>query len=343
MKDINHKRKREQIFHIVGRGRSGNTLLYKVLDTHPEISVFRETLFMFHLYSRYKHQKQWNEENINNFVDDMYLEDRINTWGLPKDNLKTWLHKQKNITTFSDICRRVYKFLALKGRKNEVSVIGTKNPHFALYMKQLLKIFPESKYIYIVRDYKDNVLSYQDVKFDLKNVSALAYRWNIFNKKILDIQEKFPEIFYILKYEDLVSNPILYLKQLCEFLGIDFSKKMLDFYKSGRNQASIKRHRNIAKPINTERIAKWKKDMSQIDQKKADFICNKLAKKLNYKGSKKTDVNVLTYVDIFIGFIIAYIFTLSEVVIFLLPLRMRNRLINLFRSRYSRKTKKSND
>jgi len=65
------------MFFIVGRGRSGTTLLRLLLDTHPKISVAPEAQFIMNLYGKYAGVTEWDDDRILAFYNDLWLEKRL--------------------------------------------------------------------------------------------------------------------------------------------------------------------------------------------------------------------------------------------------------------------------
>ncbi|MBT3818357.1 MAG: hypothetical protein HOG06_03380, partial [Lentimicrobiaceae bacterium] len=71
-----------------------------------------------------------------------------------------------------------------------------------MYTEQLLKIFPNAKFIHIIRDYRDNFVSIKNVDFDLPYISLISCKWRLFIKKYRDVMEKYPNSHIEVRYED---------------------------------------------------------------------------------------------------------------------------------------------
>ena len=54
---------------------------------------------------------------------------------------------------------------------------------------------------------------------------------SISTKKPLQASQKYPDSFYFIRYEDLVTEPAMHLQKLCEFLDISYVPGVFDFYK----------------------------------------------------------------------------------------------------------------
>ena len=76
-----------EIFFIVGRGRSGTTLLSRMFAKHPQIAVAPEGFFAMSLERRYG-SGAWDASRIDAFGRDLLLENRMRTWKLDVGRLR---------------------------------------------------------------------------------------------------------------------------------------------------------------------------------------------------------------------------------------------------------------
>ncbi len=72
-------------------------------------------------------------------------------------------------------------FFAKLNSKKKPYIIGGKNSYYTLFIEDIIKMYHQAKFICITQDYRDNILSFQNMKSDLISHAALAYRWLIFN------------------------------------------------------------------------------------------------------------------------------------------------------------------
>lgn len=318
---------KEPFFIIIGRGRSGTTVLSKILNSHSSISIPGEFFFIINLFSKY-YKKLINRQTINKYVDDVFSEQRLRNKDFNKAELEEYLLKKSPIS-FKDLCLYTYENLTLQQGKENIKLFGDKNPHFALFIPKILKIFDNIKFVYIVRDYRDNVLSYRNVNFDMSNLYSLAYRWSFFNRKILKYQKLYPDKFLLLKYENLLVDSENEIERACNFLNIDFEVEMLDFHKNKSENLSSW-HKNLNSRLNIDNTNKWENSLNSNQLSKIDFICNDIASLLAYK--EKIKFNLKLYIKTRMYVLYAQLYTLSELFIFYIPLSFRTKIINLIRS-----------
>jgi hypothetical protein len=275
-----------KILFIVGRGRSGTTLLARMLTHHPQIAVAPEGFFAMNLYRKYRFGP-WNERRIAAFCRDLLRERRMQTWELELDRLALRLHERQHELTYAEVCLEVYRSFAedTQGRP-PVAWVGDKNPHYALLVERIDRLFPEARYIHITRDYRDNILSYSQLPFDLRNPSALAQRWKQYNEEILKVSRRASERFLWLRYEDLVAHPEHELRRICGFLELEFDPQMLVFHVEEPADARVKRGKWFAgarRPVDRAQAQKWPRRLSDMTVRRADAICGEFAERFGYQ------------------------------------------------------------
>lgn len=88
-----------KLLFILGRGRSGTTLLSKILNAHDQLAVAPEGFFALSLMNKYQHAS-WTNKTLEAFLEDLELEARMQTWELDRQALRAEL-QQYNVETSS--------------------------------------------------------------------------------------------------------------------------------------------------------------------------------------------------------------------------------------------------
>jgi hypothetical protein len=205
------------------------------------------------------------------------------------------LHMKEH-TDFSTICKTSYLYVKSIFDKAQAKIIGDKNPRYSFFIKNLLKIFPEAKFIHITRDYRDSTLSFYKVKgirTEKKNAAFLAYRWKYYNKQIIKFKNKNPDRFFTLKYEDLINFPEKKLREICNFLNVAYFPTMLDYHIKIKEYYNISSrefkaiHSGLREPIDNKIIELWKSLMKESDIKQSDMVAGRTAEILGYERKYK--------------------------------------------------------
>ena len=192
---------------VMGKERSGTTLLQTFLDGHPNIVAPPESEFVALLYPRFGKIKRWTEKDIYNFIEELYKEPWITKiWRIDRKLLTSILLSIKDEADYSSICKVIY--YCMRGEKQNILLIADKNPIYILLINTLSTIFPEAKFIHLVREPRDNVSSHLN-SFKVNNVRFVSMKWLAYNTILNKAQMRFPGKFHTLLYENMVTEPEL--------------------------------------------------------------------------------------------------------------------------------------
>lgn len=256
----------EQIpfFFIIGRPRSGTTLLRSIFDAHPNVVLPFESPVILNLYKKYKKHRQWDDAAVDELYADLEKQPYFERWRVDKEDLRQRIMSYQGEISFQVLVRLIYLGYQSVFDKGEVKWFGDKNPVYSFYADRLYRMFPDAKFIHITRDYRDNLVSLKQVTFEAPIPALIAYRWVRANKLMDKIIRKAPKQVYRLRYEDLAASPEVKTKEICNFLGIEFFPEQLEYRKKlegAKERAAeyqIRNHQSLMKPVNTGRIAIWK-------------------------------------------------------------------------------------
>lgn len=265
----------QQLFFILGRERSGTTLLQNLLNNHPQIFIPEESAFIIFLRKKYASQKNIDLEE---FITDLYKEPYFVLWEIKKSELYKRL-QQLETPNFQALCQAVLN----TNNPNQTTWIGDKNPVHSLYAAELLQSFPQAKFIWIIRDYRAQVNSMLKVDFEQKNCTSLAIRWRKYNRAIEKAYLKCPERFYKIRYEDLVTNPSEELQSICTFLELDYQENMAENH--FREKPVKAHHQNLQKPLHQDAIVNWKTGLTKTQIKCCEHHAGKFGEKFGYQLS----------------------------------------------------------
>jgi len=271
---------------IVGKERSGTTLLQLMLNAHPNIIAPPESKFIILLYFKFGKIQKWTEKIIINFCNRLFREMIFRKfWGIDKQELQSALIGVKELLSFPLVCKMIFFFSSPE--KKEVHIFFDKNPLYYYFLPELNTIFPEAKYIHLVRDYRANLVSHQKV-FLVKKVTDITYRWLKVNMLIEEIKSHSPQKYFTLTYESLVNNPSQKMQDLCLFLNLPYNINMVQNHRSGMYSNFIattgegfrKVHENVFHAINPALISEWENTISTEDLIKAESIAGNYGERM---------------------------------------------------------------
>lgn len=269
---------------IIGCARSGTTLLRLMLTAHPHISISSEGFYIFHLRSKLESYGDLsNQDNLKALYENIQFliadEKYLNP---PRfDQFLAWVERHgvnlKSIITFYGTWEA--NFLG----KKTLSWWGDNAPYHAHHIPFFNSLFPDSRFIYMMRDPRDTCAS-----------SKTSLAGHTLDRAIRDWEKSLlhgllakvflgPDRFTLIRYEDLVRNAAGQLAQICNFLNVEFSENMLRFYESPVAGAisQLDHHRNLQRPVFTDSISKYK---AILNDKELAIIEERLSAQMTYFG-----------------------------------------------------------
>jgi hypothetical protein len=270
---------------VIGKERSGTTLLQVILNGHPNISAPPESRFIMLFYSRYGSIKNWTEKDLSNFCNDIFKEKAFKRdWNINKESLLASFITAREVATYSLLCKIIFYHFSFG---KDIKHFFDKNPIYCNFLPQLKLLFPEAKYIHLVRDYRANIVSHRRV-FMIKRGPDISYRWLKMNMEVENAKSHCPTCFLTIKYENLVSEPEKTVNQFCEFLSIPFyeemisehSKNVYPSYKQNNNKKFRSIHQKVFTPITASFVHEWKKVLPSDDISQAEKIAGEYAEKM---------------------------------------------------------------
>lgn len=321
-------------FFILGRPRSGTTLLRTLFDAHPNVKIPPECKFILDLYPKYGKKENWSEKDLMGFYDDLLQQWRFDTWKIDPGELKGALLSCSGKNPYSKICRVVYDQYKSFFKKEQILWFGDKNPGYTIYSRRLLEIFPDAKFIQIIRDYRDNYVSVKDVDFELPVPSLVATKWRLFYHSVRKASGLNPDRYRTVRYEDLVEDPEKEMKALCAFLGIDYHPEVLDFYKKEEEVFKVypkkfitRYHANLVKKVNKSRSGIWKEKLSAREVRLADFAVGSTAEKAGYRR-EYAGFNPVVSLQAFPGIFLAHTLAVLTKIVDKFPYGLRMMILN---------------
>jgi len=167
----------------------------------------------------------------------------------------------------------------------EAKIWGDQSPIHTFFLPNILSIFPNARFIHLIRDGRDVVASLIKMNGD-SSLHESIYRWKESILRVKKMRNRIRDANYLeLKYEELVSDPETALRKVSTFLGIAYSNTMLDYWKLDSTVESkvYGHHHNLQKPVFTSSIGAWKTRLSEEQQKITSNELSGLLSELGYE------------------------------------------------------------
>jgi len=267
---------------ITGSQRSGTTLLRLIINAHSQVAIPEEGTFWMPLLRAHRHDydRPLKQTVLGKYLEYIAKNDQFRTWCLPIDRVLEDLAGRERVK-LADLMEAFY---ATYARLQQKAYWGDKTPSFFRKIDHLARIFPNARFIHVVRDGRDVFLSMRRLEPSRKNVAVAALEWQYklekARKSLLSLRAgRTLEI----RFEDVLRHPETTLTEICRFIGIHYEHSMLDFYQTSRRYIGEHHSTLIFKPLSTQAAERWKSKMTPRENKIFEALTGGNLKQLGYQ------------------------------------------------------------
>ncbi len=250
---------------ITGCPRSGTTMLASMLGSADSCIATPESDFFIDFVYKHLGNSSANskKEDFESFLSSNY---RFKQWQLASTDIEN-IPQTITYENFGSAIESTQKLYALKHSTitSEESIVIDHTPTNILHFNILNDLFPESYFIFIVRDPRAVYASVKDLDWGANSALQLAEEWNEYVALYLSIEKLFPKRVSLIRYEDVLINAETELKRLCDFIGVPYSKDLLKGEGFKIPSYTSSQHSLVGKTLDTQRIDKWKLELSDQD------------------------------------------------------------------------------
>ena len=227
----------EPVF-IVGMPRSGTKLLRELLNQHSFISIPKsESHFIPYFVNHFS-----KEGGMETVLSDEELYAQLIATPFYRNmsvsgtslNFAEFQNGIRGSKKWSDIFRFILKHFS---ENPNAEIWGDKTPGYLNYIGMIYKLYPDAKFVHILRDPRDYCISVRNIWN--KSMYRAAHVWN---QTITEFNESTPKEInvYIVRYEELINDPRKVLTGLTDWLGLQFEESMLTLDNPSENHGAAK-------------------------------------------------------------------------------------------------------
>jgi Sulfotransferase family len=249
---------REPFVFVVGKGRSGTTLVRAMLTAHPDMAIPPETHFIVPLSMDKSVVPDQQQVDVDTLVDRLESHHGFPGMGLEATGLRRELDQRAPLN-YSDAIRGLFESYALKQGKSRY---GDKTPGHVLHIPVLAGLFEEARFVHVIRDGRNVMLSNFDTDFGPAGIAEGALVWRrLVTEGRRTGRALGPERYCEVRYEDLLEDPEAVIRRVSEFVSLDYHENMLRYFERGSTiVGSAEHHRNLDLPP-TKGLRDWSSEM----------------------------------------------------------------------------------
>jgi LPS sulfotransferase NodH len=277
---------------IVGCPRSGTTWLQRLLAAHPRIRTGQESdLF------------------------DSYIGPQLRAWRRELDpkssgrggvGLACYFKEEEFMNILSEYMLKLMEPMVGSLQPGEIFV--EKTPSHALFIREIMELLPEIRIIHVLRDARDVVSSLLTASKSWGETWAPRHSWGaarMWVEHVKAVQQAAHALskkqFFEIRYEDLCASSKQGLRNVCNFLGLEWDERELEKAIAENSVEETKVRGGTPIPVGGEfarvtgsvvkepsgfvrkaRPGAWRVDLSWIEKVWTWTVAHKAMKELGY-------------------------------------------------------------
>lgn len=151
-------------------------------------------------------------------------------------------------------------------RRHDKPRWGDKTPRYCGFVPELRTVFPEARFIHVIRDGRDTALSSWKAAFGPRTWVAAAYKWrDSIRATQRGIRAVPADTVLEVRYEELLRYPETILSRVCDFIGEQFHAEMLCYSEQAERLVPSwekQWHARLSGPVDGSNAGKWRKQLS---------------------------------------------------------------------------------
>lgn len=292
----------QQPIFILGAHKSGTTMLRNLLSGHPDLFVVPFESHFFQLSDRdveYEYRKNRKqgltikqiEANFKNWIKteneavdpmgDTFVTGKLNVdvfnqhFCLKEDDTQTVI--------FEKYVSAIHQSLGF-GELDESKRLVEKSVENAEFAVELASMYPQARFIHIVRNPYANFVS-------LRKYKSIGVGYPLLNRMVKTFQNSYHYLkenpkqidhYLVVRYEDILTNTETIMKDVAQFLGIPYNDRLLLPSHLGEqwggNSTSGKKFRSVS----AGNLDKWKNEILPVEIKCVNNVAKKTIHSLRY-------------------------------------------------------------
>jgi hypothetical protein len=277
---------------VVGCPRSGTTLLGRLLNAHPELAIIHEGRFVVAAYER-RHGVTAAGTVTPELIDNLLGFRPFKNVHVSREQLER-LADGPGPVRYADFVSGIFD---LHGAAHGKRLVGDKTPHYVRSLPTLHRLWPQARFVHIVRDGRDvcqsvrswpkvvdrggAVARYSAWEREPVATAALWWEWQVRLGRE-DGSALGPRLYHELRYEALVDDADGACRALCAFLDLPFDEAMLAFHEGRTRDDPELDAKQAWRPV-TPGLRDWRTEMPAADVERFEAASGELLAELGYE------------------------------------------------------------
>lgn len=237
-----------------------------MLNAHDRLSIPGETWFLSELMDALRLTGPLTDVDVQTARQLIQGHWRWEEWGVEDDRLEDAL-RDLDTPTLADVIDTTFR---LTVEPDGDAQWGDKTPGYVTEVPRLHTVFPEARFLHVIRDGRDVCLSLKRTGWHGESTWGIARYWADAVSSACRAGRSLPGDQYMeISYERLVQDTENVLREVCEFLGVGFQRGMLDFHETATNELPDRTRQHHSKTHRAPRsqdVRRWEREQPPLQR-----------------------------------------------------------------------------
>ena len=265
---------------IAGPDRSGTSLMFALLASHPNISMVRRTNMWRYFHERYGDVSQ--TENFERCLSDMTRYNRMKHLQPNAERIRReFLEGQPSYG-------RLFSLFHLHNAERLGKPRwGDKSLHTEHYADRLFREYPNARVIHMIRDPRDRYASVRKRHGrDNPRLGGSTGRWLFSINRALHNLKRYPDQYKIVCFEDITRDPEGVMRDVCAFIGEEFAPSMMSM-SGAAEHTNVGGNSSFEKiepgKISTKPVGRYREVLSNLEITYIQMFTGKFMERFGYQ------------------------------------------------------------
>lgn len=254
---------------LVGSPRSGTTMLKRMVNAHPMITISRETHWIPRFFEKCKGVDMQGQVKPT-IVKRLFEHKRFPQMKMSPEVLGEIVATNSELS-YAELVSKIFDNYA---RRKKKPLAGDKTPNYVRRLDTLWKLWPQTRVLHIIRDGRNVWLSMRNWRMTHRAAGAFG-TWQespvlttaLWWKAMVGIgsetgRQKKDNLYAEISYEYLVGNPIQGCRRIAAFLDLEYEESMPNYFEGKtHHQAGASANATWLPP--TAGLRDWRTTMSR--------------------------------------------------------------------------------
>jgi hypothetical protein len=271
---------------FVGCPRSGTSLLRRIGDAHAELAIIPETRWIVDPWE--KRIGLTREGHITPaLLEHLRGKPRFAKFSIEHAVVNGLLAGEDRRVTYGEFVTALFD---IYGDRRNKQLVGDKTPRYVRSIPTLSELWPQARFVHLLRDGRDVCLSvlawgkgasnFSTWEEDTVSTTALWWEWQVRLGREAGAalgRDRYHEV----RYESLVADPEAECAKLCAFLGLAYDPEMPRFHEGRTRSQPGLTAKKAWLPV-TAGLRRWRDQMAPGDVARFEAAAGSLLDELGY-------------------------------------------------------------